>query len=160
MARERTGGCQCGAVRYRIVGPPLTFYLCHCKECQKQAAGAFGMSLWVARKDFDLTSGRPKFWERGADSGGSVVCAFCGTCGSRLYHASDHESDTISVKAGSLDDLTGLTPIGHIWTKSAQPWVPLAALPGDLRHETEPARFDAYVGLWSSVQKGRGSEDK
>ena len=160
MAQERTGGCQCGAVRYRIVGSPLTFYLCHCRECQKQAAGAFGMSLWVARSDFELTSGWTKFWERSADSGGSVVCAFCPNCGSRLYHASDHESDTISLKAGSLDDLTGLSPIGHIWTKSAQPWVPLSSLPGDLRYETEPAQFDAYIDRWSSREKEQSWEGK
>ncbi|MEM7293879.1 MAG: hypothetical protein AAF420_10870, partial [Pseudomonadota bacterium] len=42
------GGCQCGATRYRINGQPLTFYACHCLDCQKQSSSAFGLSLWVA----------------------------------------------------------------------------------------------------------------
>ena len=39
------GGCQCGACRYVIGGWPLTFYICHCSECQAQSASAFGESL-------------------------------------------------------------------------------------------------------------------
>ena len=34
------GGCLCGAVRYRLEGPPLhADYYCHCRMCQR-AAGA------------------------------------------------------------------------------------------------------------------------
>ena len=40
-----TGGCQCGAVRYAISAAPLRLIACHCRECQKQSASAFGMSL-------------------------------------------------------------------------------------------------------------------
>eukprot|EP01036_Dinobryon_divergens_P058580 gene58580-78143_t len=28
------GGCQCGAVRYRLLAAPLGIYACHCKDCQ------------------------------------------------------------------------------------------------------------------------------
>jgi len=46
------GGCQCGHVRYRLNGPPLTLCACHCRDCQKQSASAFGMSLWVRQPCF------------------------------------------------------------------------------------------------------------
>ena len=157
MSWTREGGCQCGSVRYRISGPPQTLYLCHCKECQKQSANAFGMSLWVLRSDFEIVSGGPKFWQRSTDSGRTMVCAFCADCGSRLYHADNHDSETVSVKAGSLDDTSDLVPIGHIWTRSAQPWVPIDALPGSLRHETEPERFDAYIERWAEQQRAKGT---
>ena len=160
MTRARTGGCQCGAIRYGIKGQPLTLYLCHCRECQKQAAGAFGMSLWVRRSDFELRAGTPRFWLRGADSGGKMVCAFCGDCGSRVYHASSHESETISIKAGSLDDVLSLQPVGHIWTRSAQPWVPIDALPGALRYETEPAGFEDLIDSWTVQERGRRRDEE
>ena len=81
------GGCQCGAIRYEIVGDPLTLYCCHCTECQKQSASAFGMSLWVRRDEFVLSGAQPQYWGRGTDLGRRVVCAFCSQCGSRLFHA-------------------------------------------------------------------------
>ena len=57
MQRDRDGGCQCGAVRYRIHGEPLGLAVCHCTECQRQSGSAFGMSLAVAEPSFELLSG-------------------------------------------------------------------------------------------------------
>jgi hypothetical protein len=42
-----TGGCQCGAVRYRIEGELEYPHLCHCRMCQK-AAGNYFMPLGFA----------------------------------------------------------------------------------------------------------------
>ena len=39
------GGCQCGAVRYRLDGKLYTVAVCHCTMCQRQSGSAFGMSL-------------------------------------------------------------------------------------------------------------------
>jgi len=33
------GGCLCGAVRYRMVGAPLSSAICHCASCRR-ASGA------------------------------------------------------------------------------------------------------------------------
>jgi hypothetical protein len=38
-------------------------------------------------------------------------------------HGSDDADETVSIKAGSLDDTSDLRPRAHIWLKSAQPWV-------------------------------------
>lgn len=148
MTEIHEGGCQCGAVRYRFSGRPLTLYLCHCGECQKQSSSAFGMSLWVPRNEFEITSGTPKFWTRSADSGGRVVCAFCPDCGSRLFHAGEPESETISLKAGSLDDTSWLKPAGHIWTKSAQSWVPIE---GAFVFETEPPDDETLIAHYAEM---------
>ncbi len=80
------GGCQCGAVRYAIAGAPLALYVCHCRECQKQSASAFGISLIVRRADFHLDQGTVGRWSRETDSGRRLTCVFCPTCGSRLWH--------------------------------------------------------------------------
>lgn len=120
-----TGGCQCGALRYRISGAARMLYVCHCSDCQKQSASAFGMSLIVERAAFELTRGAEKLrtWDTRGDDGVLKRCAFCPECGTRIYHGSDNDDAPISIKAGSLDDTSGLQPIAQIWLASAQPWI-------------------------------------
>lgn len=115
-----TGGCQCGSVRYAVTQAPLTLYACHCTECQAQSSSAFGMSMLVRRGDLAVDWRALRIWTRRAAVGGSLACRFCPTCGTRLFH--EGGDGIVSVKAGSLDDRSWLRPVGHIWTRSAQPW--------------------------------------
>jgi hypothetical protein len=104
-------------VRYQITGEPIALYVCHCRECQKQSASAFGLSLEVARAALRLTSGTPRRWARMADSGRRLACVFCPDCGSRLWHeAADGAAKTLTIKAGSLDEPVDLSTAVHIWT--------------------------------------------
>ncbi len=123
MGNSREGGCQCGAVRYRLEGEPVALVACHCTECQRQSGSAFGMSLIVPKHAFQLLSGEPKQFDRTADSGRSVECAFCPACGTRIYHEPSSRKDTLNIKPGTLDDTSWLSPALHVWTKSKQPWV-------------------------------------
>ena len=120
-----TGGCQCGAVRYRLNAEPRMLYACHCTDCQKQSSSAFGMSLIVDGDAIEITRGgeRLKTWDTRGDDGEIKRCAFCSACGTRIYHASGTAGEPVSVKAGSLDDTAWLRPVAQIWLKSAQPWV-------------------------------------
>ena len=145
MTKNYEGGCQCGAVRYRITGAPLTLYACHCTDCQKQSSSAFGMSLWVRQADFQIVAGEPKLWQVTAESGRQKTCAFCADCGSRIYHAFSGDPDVLSLKAGSLDDTSWLRPVGHIWTRSAQPWVTFEGVAPELVCAKEPETFDAFL---------------
>ena len=119
----RTGRCQCGEVQYESADEPLALYVCHCSECRRQSASAFGMSLEVPRAGFRVTRGAPKFWTRAADSGGRVKCAFCPNCGSRLWHESEGASETLTIKAGSLDEPVDVSAAIHIWTSRKLPGV-------------------------------------
>ncbi len=116
-----TGGCQCGGVRYEIGGDPIELYVCHCLECRKQSASAFGMSLKVRLADLRVTRGEPKVWTRDTDSGGRLACFFCPTCGSRLWHQPDPAGETATVKAGSVDGGVDMTGAMHIWTARRMP---------------------------------------
>jgi len=121
----RPGGCQCGAIRYEVTGPALKLFVCHCTECRKQSASAFGISVFVPRDRFRLTRGTPKFWSRPTDSGNTLDCAFCPDCGSRVWHQRRGDDSTLSIKAGSLDDPVDLRPAVHIWTSRMLPGVVL-----------------------------------
>lgn len=128
MSDTIEGGCQCGAVRYRIEGKPLDLVVCHCTECQRQSGSAFGMSLAIPAASFRLTKGVLKSFAVRCDSGRTKTCMFCPDCGTRIYHQTNPLG--MSVKAGTLDDTANLAPTAHYWTKRKQPWV---VIPADVR---------------------------
>jgi hypothetical protein len=127
MTPALTGGCQCGQVRYRSTGEPLGLYVCHCRECRRQSASAFGLSLQVPAGGFSVTSGAPRVWTRPTGSGRRLDCHFCPTCGSRLWHQTVGDAATLTIKAGSLDEPVDLSVATHIWVRSRMPGVEIPA---------------------------------
>ncbi len=121
--RPLTGGCQCGAARYEIAGPILSRYVCHCRECQKQSASAFGISIGVRSADVRLIQGKLLRWSRRTDSGRTLHCFFCSACGTRVWHGDQDTESEISVKGGSLDEPVDLSGAIHIWTIRKLPGV-------------------------------------
>lgn len=117
------GGCQCGAVRYEAEGESLGLFVCHCVECRKQSASAFGITLVMPRSGVHLTRGEPQFWSRIADSGNTVECAFCPNCGTRLWHQKAGDMETVRLKGGSLDEPVDLSGAVHIWISRKLPGV-------------------------------------
>lgn len=146
MEPPYTGGCQCGAIRYEITAKPLTLYACHCTDCQKQSASAFGMTFRIKGESLKITAGTTQEWHTVADSGNAKVAHFCGTCGTRLYNAPARHPGALSIKAGTLDDTSWLRPVGSVWTRSAQPWVTVP--PSPLNHETQPDSMQSFVDAW------------
>ncbi|MDH3701760.1 MAG: GFA family protein [Alphaproteobacteria bacterium] len=123
MAEILTGGCQCGAIRYEVTGAAKQLLACHCSDCQKQSGSAFGMTMVVDEADFRLVQGTVKKFTARTDAGRSKTGVFCPECGSRLYHELEARKGMVSIKAGTLDDTSGLNPTVHLWTDSKQPWV-------------------------------------
>ena len=142
MSMPYTGGCQCGRIRYQLLAEPLTLYVCHCTECQKQSSSAFGMSMTVPREALIITHGDPKEWRRTGDSDREVVCFFCGNCGTRLFHQPQRNPNITNLKPGTLDNTSWLQPVGHVWTRSAQPWFTIPE--GTLHEEKQPADFSEF----------------
>ncbi|KAF2835158.1 hypothetical protein M501DRAFT_942603 [Patellaria atrata CBS 101060] len=117
--------CQCGACHFTTpTAEPLNLYHCHCVECRKQSASAFGTSAIFER--FDLPSDQPiSCWTRPTDSGNILDCFFCSVCGVRLVHARKGGTK-MSVKGGCIEGLDW-KKAKHIWTCRAVVDVPAEA---------------------------------
>lgn len=120
------GGCLCGRVRYSAADPTMTA-LCHCTHCQKQAGSAFSIVVVTPKAGFSVT-GPIKTYEDTGDSGAKVLRRFCETCGSPIV--TEGAGDLAIIKAGTLDDTSGLRPTVQLYCDSAQPWVSLAGMNG------------------------------
>jgi hypothetical protein len=150
MRLPLTGGCQCGRVRYEVNARPLAAYACHCTECQRQSGSAFGLSLLVPRDALAVTSGTPAVWRRALESGRVIWCFFCSDCGVRLFHNPERVPTASIVKPGTLDDVTWLKPVGHIWTRSAQPWMQIP--PSAVNYEGQPDDLSRLIEAWQAQE--------
>ncbi len=105
-----TGGCLCGAVRYRVDGPLRPIVMCHCTQCRRMTGHV--MAATAARcTDFRLLSEGELEWY---ESSSEARRGFCGRCGSTLFWEGVG-LDRISIAAGSLDDTRGLGVACHIF---------------------------------------------
>jgi len=133
MTQIHTGGCQCGAVRYRAEGEIGVPHLCHCRMCQK-AAGNYFMPLGgVKYGNFKFTRGEPSWFQ----SSETVRRGFCAKCGTPLFY--DGSSDHISITLGSLDDPESVKPALQTNLARKMSWFgELDDLPHDATMDTTP----------------------
>jgi len=117
-----TGGCLCGAVRYRIDADPISGVACHCRDCRYVTGGAEADFVIVTKAAFSKLSGEETVHRTVADSGVGVWRAFCPTCGTPLFCGSDRHADHLFVYAGTFDDAAAFTRESHIWMRSAPSW--------------------------------------
>ena len=113
-----TGGCQCGAVRYAITGPPERVHLCHCRMCQKASGGPFAALAPVQHRDFAWTRGTPASFASSSLSHRD----FCAKCGTPLAFRYD-DAVTISVTLGSLDRPEEVAPVRHYGIEGRLGWL-------------------------------------
>lgn len=137
------GGCQCGQLRYELTAPPLMIYCCHCTNCQKITGSAFVLSATIVEASFAFTKGEPRKTEWTSDAGNKRFGWFCGGCGCRIAHGQTPSIGFLSLRAGTFDDTSWVRPSGHIWVKSAQPWVKFA--PDDILCDGQPTDYAPFV---------------
>ncbi|ARM10640.1 GFA family glutathione-dependent formaldehyde-activating protein [Rhizobium phaseoli Brasil 5] len=122
MPMQISGGCHCGAIRYRAEIDPERVSICHCTDCQRLTGSAYRVTAPARTGSFTLISGEPRDYSKYGDSGGLSRQFFCPTCGSPLYRT-DEEGGAIGIRLGSIDQRRNLTPKKQIWCRSALPWV-------------------------------------
>lgn len=121
---RHAGGCLCGAVRYEVAGELAPIQLCHCGQCRKAQGSAFGANIPVAAAAFSLLKGADLLREFRASPSKRRV--FCAACGSPLFSQRDDTAETLRLRAGTLDDGSGLRLAFHTQTGSKAPWWPIA----------------------------------
>lgn len=131
---DRTGGCLCGDIRFRVRGRPGLVEYCHCGRCRKGSGAPVMAWAGVLRRDFEWTRGTPRIF---ASSEG-VERGFCGRCGTTLSHASAAFPEEMYVSVAALDDAPSLPPEVHIWRCERLPWFDTAdSLPRYLRFKAD-----------------------
>ncbi len=139
MATEAlTGGCQCGAVRYRLASAPISASMCHCRMCQKATGGPFLASATVALADVAWTRGSPAIFR----SSSLAERGFCAACGTPLSFGTIGE-DRISIALGSLDHPGTVAPGKQIGIEGRVAWWgTIAGLP-EMTTEQDAPGFEA-----------------
>ena len=112
------GSCLCGSVKYQLEGEFESFYLCHCRYCQKDTGSAHAANLFTTKSKFS--------WLRGKDlvktyqlTNSRHVKSFCQNCGSAVPTV-QKEDQLLVVPAGSLDGPVDIKPNGHLFISSAR----------------------------------------
>ena len=113
-----TGGCQCGAVRYRLLAEPTGANVCHCRMCQKAGGGPFMTFGGVRLSEFAVTSGAIATFS----SSDIAERGFCAECGTPLTYRG-LKSDRISVTLGSLDNPGAVEPETQLGVESRVGWL-------------------------------------
>ena len=122
---ETTGGCQCGAIRYRA-GVIRDAYWCHCRMCQRATGNVAAAFVNVAKDDLRWETGEPA-WHMSSPFGRRGFCAACGTPLSFDYL----DSPRIDLTVGSLDEPAMVQPNApHFGVESRVPgWIAPDSLP-------------------------------
>lgn len=146
MGAPYSGRCFCGDIRYRVTQEPITYYLCHCTECQQRTGSAFALSLWVRRSSLEVLAGEPSKYVVAPEGGKTKTACYCARCTARLWGEPAAAPDLAIVQPGTLEQPTGLEPVAHIWTRSAQPWFVFP--PDAVKYEVQPPDMAELALLW------------
>lgn len=124
MSESWTGGCLCGAVRFRAEGAPKWVVWCHCHSCRKHSGAPASAFAAFDQARVEVTTGEiTKF----ASSPG-MLRGFCSTCGSTLTcQGGPSPPDEIHFHIGAFDRAEALAPTAEFFKEERLPWLHLGA---------------------------------
>jgi hypothetical protein len=139
-----TGGCQCGAIRFRAEGALGEASVCHCRMCQKAFGGLFAPLVWVRDTVFTWTRGTPAHFQ----SSNVVTRGFCARCGTPLTYEAP---DGVAMAIGAFDHPEKIVPRTQYGVEGKVPYVDgIAALPA--KHTLADVATTPYLGELVSYQ--------
>jgi len=149
------GGCTCGAVRYRVSGPPLIVHCCHCRWCQRETGASFALNALYEADRVVVLRGTPEVVPTPSASGRDQRIARCPQCRMALWSNYAGAGEAVRfVRIGTLDNPDALPPDIHIYTASKQPWVVLpegaAAVPE--YYDREAVWPAASLARWRAIK--------
>ena len=130
------GACHCGSIRFTATVDPNKVMVCHCTDCQRLTGAAFRVVVPAPIESFVLR-GEPKRYVKVAESGAKRIQAFCPECGSPVFSMALENPTQVSLRIGSVNQRSRLSPSLQIWKRSALPWVnTLASVEGCEQQES------------------------
>ncbi len=121
-----TGGCACGALRYRLIDAPYVVHCCHCTDCQRECGSAFAVNAVIESARFAHEGAPPLVDRLASASGAGQTVMRCPQCHVALWgHYGGLGDKATFVRVGTLDDPALCPPKTHIFTRSKLDWVVL-----------------------------------
>lgn len=121
MTEGFSGGCLCGAVRYKSASAPMIAGHCQCVDCRKSSGTGHCSHIGVHETAVTLT-GAVTGYARPADSGNIVTRYFCPTCGAPIYSTNAAFGGTLFIRASSLDDPEVFKPQALVYASRGPSW--------------------------------------
>jgi hypothetical protein len=121
-----SGGCQCGAIRFRVGGLGRPSF-CHCRMCQK-AFGATGGALVTAAEGLVWTRGALKHFQ----SSDKIRRGFCADCGTPLtFEYQFQGAPMVDIAIATFDRAGEIAPRIQYSPEMALSWTAsVSGLPG------------------------------
>ena len=133
MTEERTGGCVCGAVRFKTTAEPSRVTICHCKWCQRRTGTAFGTEVVFNSDEVEIAGQDVTRYRHVSDvSGRWLDIEFCPKCGTNLGFTLEAVPGVRTLPAGAFDDPAWIRAdrykIRHVFLRSKRDWSELSPL--------------------------------
>ena len=115
------GGCQCGAVRYKITAAPQRVIACHCTTCKQRTGAAYGVGAYYRDDDLRFNDGAMSSFRFESDTSGRwIQNEFCTRCGTTVTWTLEMRPGVRGIAGGTFDDPNCYDIDAHIWTRSAR----------------------------------------
>ena len=116
-----TGGCLCGAVRFKVMPPTKWCAHCHCSLCRRAHGAAFVTWFGVDRAGFKLVTGSEDLsWY---ESTPEARRGFCSRCGSTLFFESEGWADEVHIALAHMDGPIDRSPKVHVFYDTHVNWI-------------------------------------
>ncbi len=119
------GTCRCGAVKIRIIGPPMMTSVCHCTGCQKMSGSAYSLTAMVPVDGFEVMAGEPVV---GGLRGADLDHMFCPECMSWMFTRIKGVDQFLNVRPTLFEDISWFSPFIETMTREKLPWVETPAV--------------------------------
>ncbi|MFN0219211.1 MAG: GFA family protein [Hyphomicrobium sp.] len=141
---SQSGGCQCGAVRFRVEGALGDASICHCRMCQKAFGGFYAPLVSTRGVTLVWTRGPLKYFQ----SSNFVRRGFCENCGTPLTYEGP---DGIALAVGAFDHPEAIAPKTQWGVEGKLPYADtIPSLPN--KHTLADADAAHFLALLKSNQ--------
>ena len=112
-----SGKCLCGNIAFTADTDIKLMANCHCSDCRAATGAAYGTLLFVDEAALEV-KGAPKVFKHVADSGANMEKHFCPDCGSQMFGKNSNRPNTVSVRAGVVDQTELVKPAVNVYLSS------------------------------------------